>query len=123
MQGERLAIQQWKQLNREIAECQHCPRLVKHCKKVAREKRKAYADWDYWGKPVPNFGMAGAQLLIVGLAPAAHGANRTGRMFTGDRSGEWLYASLYIGASVIVCLLAVWLGHLLAVHFNAIKWV
>jgi uracil-DNA glycosylase len=79
----------------EIAECRKCPRLVKHREKVAREKRRAYREWTYWGKPVPGFGKARAQLLILGLAPGAHGANRTGRMFTGDRSGEFLYAALY----------------------------
>ena len=82
-------------LNEEIAACRKCPRLVKHREKVAREKRRAYLDWEYWGKPVPGFGDAQAQLLILGLAPAAHGANRTGRMFTGDRSGNFLYAALH----------------------------
>jgi len=82
-------------LNNEIVACQKCPRLRAHCTEVARAKRRAYRDWDYWGKPVPGFGDARAQLLIVGLAPGAHGANRTGRMFTGDRSGEFLYAQLH----------------------------
>lgn len=81
-------------LNDEIVSCRKCPRLVKYREKVAREKRRAYRDWEYWGKPVPGFGDARAQLLILGLAPAAHGANRTGRMFTGDRSGDFLYAAL-----------------------------
>lgn len=79
----------------EIVACRRCPRLVAWREQVAREKRRAYADEEYWGRPVPGFGDPAASLLIVGLAPGAHGANRTGRMFTGDRSGDVLYASLH----------------------------
>ena len=84
-----------KTLNEEIAACRKCPRLVVYREEVAREKRRAFRDWEYWGKPVPGFGDPRAELLILGLAPAAHGANRTGRMFTGDRSGDFLYQALY----------------------------
>ncbi len=82
-------------LNRAVIACAKCPRLIEHCRNVAQTKRRAYQDWDYWGKPVPSFGDPAASLVIVGLAPGAHGANRTGRMFTGDRSGDFLYRSLY----------------------------
>src|ERR1700738_4365941 len=82
-------------VNNEIVACHKCPRLVVYRENVAREKRLAYRDWTYWGKPVPGFGDSEAQLLIVGLAPGAHGSNRTGRMFTGDRSGIFLYQALY----------------------------
>jgi uracil-DNA glycosylase family 4 len=82
-------------LNEEIVACRKCQRLVAYREKVAREKRRAYLDWTYWGKPVPGFGDAKARLLIVGLAPGAHGSNRTGRMFTGDGSGVFFYKALY----------------------------
>ncbi|MBI4447001.1 MAG: uracil-DNA glycosylase [Acidobacteria bacterium] len=78
-----------------IMESRLCPRLVEHREKVAREKKRVYRDWEYWGKPVPSFGGIEARLLIIGLAPAAHGGNRTGRIFTGDRSGDFLFAALY----------------------------
>ena len=82
-------------VGKEIVACRRCPRLVSYREQVAREKRRAYLDWTYWGKPVPGFGDPQAQLLVVGLAPGAHGSNRTGRMFTGDRSGVFLYQALY----------------------------
>jgi uracil-DNA glycosylase family 4 len=82
-------------LNERIVSCRKCPRLVGYREEVAQTKRRAYRDWDYWGKPVPGFGDPRAELLIIGLAPAAHGGNRTGRVFTGDRSGDFLYRMLY----------------------------
>lgn len=82
-------------LQRQVIACRRCPRLVEYRERVAREKRRMYRDCEYWGKPLPSFGDPGASLLIVGLAPAAHGGNRTGRMFTGDRSGDFLYHALY----------------------------
>jgi len=84
-----------KTLAAEIEACRACPRLTRYLAAVAREKRKAYADQEYWARPVPGFGDPKAWLLVVGLAPGAHGANRTGRVFTGDRSGDFLYAALH----------------------------
>ena len=83
------------ELQARIVACKRCPRLIAHCREIARVKRRAFADWEYWGKPVPSFGDPAARLAIIGLAPAAHGANRTGRMFTGDRSGDFLYRALW----------------------------
>jgi uracil-DNA glycosylase family 4 len=82
-------------LEREITNCHKCPRLVQYREEVARTKRRAYRDWTYWGRPVPAFGDPNASLVLIGLAPAAHGANRTGRMFTGDRSGDFLFEQLF----------------------------
>jgi uracil-DNA glycosylase len=82
-------------LDQVVVACRKCPRLVAYREQVAREKRRAYRDWIYWGKPVPGFGDPKAQLMLVGLAPGAHGSNRTGRPFTGDKSGEFLYKALY----------------------------
>ena len=82
-------------LNEEIIACRLCPRLVAWREEVARLKRRAFMDWDYWGKPVPGFGDPKALVMVVGLAPGAHGSNRTGRMFTGDASGDFLYPALH----------------------------
>jgi len=86
---------QLDRLQGDIVDCRKCPRLVRWREKVAKVKTARYSDWDYWGKPVPGFGDPNGRVLIVGLAPGAHGANRTGRMFTGDSSGNWLYAALH----------------------------
>jgi uracil-DNA glycosylase len=83
------------ELNAEVIACRRCPRLVAWREKVAIEKRRAYRDWEYWGKPVPGFGDPQARVFVVGLAPGAHGSNRTGRQFTGDASGDFLYPALY----------------------------
>ncbi len=88
-------VAELERLRAEIVLCRRCPRLVAWREQVARDKRAAFADWDYWGKPVPGFGDPEARIVIVGLAPAAHGGNRTGRIFTGDRSGDFLFASLF----------------------------
>ncbi len=83
------------ELNRRVITCTRCAKLITYCRRIAVEKRRMYRDWEYWGKPVPGFGDPEAELLILGLAPGAHGSNRTGRMFTGDRSGDFLYPALY----------------------------
>jgi uracil-DNA glycosylase family 4 len=88
-------IKAWQVLNEEIVHCELCPRLVAYRQEVARKKRRAYQDWDYWAKPVPGFGAHNARILVVGLAPGAHGSNRTGRMFTGDASGDFLFPALH----------------------------
>ena len=85
----------WKTHEQELIACRKCPRLVAWREQVAREKRAAFRNWDYWGKPVPGFGDKHASVMIVGLAPGAHGSNRTGRMFTGDASGDFLYPALF----------------------------
>lgn len=90
-----MALSALMKLQREITNCEACPRLRQHCQHVAAVKRRAYLDWEYWGKPVPSFGDEGARLLLIGLAPGAHGANRTGQMFTGDASGDFLFRTMH----------------------------
>jgi len=90
-----MPLSQLSILQEEVVNCCRCPRLRDHCREVAVVKRRAYREWDYWGKPVPSFGDPNARILILGLAPGAHGANRTGRMFTGDSSGDFLYRVLH----------------------------
>jgi uracil-DNA glycosylase family 4 len=90
-----MSDRKWLELQNEIVNCTRCPRLREHCANVAAEKRAAFRDWDYWGRPLPNLGDASARLLLVGLAPAAHGGNRTGRMFTGDRSADFLLRAMF----------------------------
>jgi uracil-DNA glycosylase len=93
--AERVDLDEWQKLNNRIVACRRCPRLVEWREQAAHEKRRAFQDWLYWGKPVPGYGDHQARLLVVGLAPAAHGANRTGRVFTGDGSANFLVSALY----------------------------
>ncbi|MGA2972329.1 MAG: uracil-DNA glycosylase [Candidatus Bathyarchaeia archaeon] len=95
MPERRVAFKSLNRLNSVAVSCELCPRLRRYCKLVAKKKRRQFTDWNYWGKPLPGFGDAHARLLILGLAPAAHGGNRTGRMFTGDGSAQFLMAALH----------------------------
>jgi uracil-DNA glycosylase family 4 len=95
IERHEITMNTWADLRRDLLACEKCPRLVAHRQRIATEKRASFRDWTYWGRPVPSLGDRQARLLVVGLAPAAHGANRTGRMFTGDRSGDWLFDAMF----------------------------